>query len=104
MIGKKLRELREHANLTQTEMARFLGVTQAAYQRYETGERSVPDDIKNKLADYYHVSIDYLMGRSARQNDHILAAHRVGGIDDLPEEAQKQLDDYIEFLRNKYKK
>ena len=51
------------------------------------------------------MTTDYLLGRSIVKNDiDTVAAHRVNPHKDLPEEAQEQLNDYIEFLINKYKK
>lgn len=59
----KLKELRKERNLTQTELAKFLNSTQQTYQRYEI-EQSEPNlDTLCKLADFYGVTLDYLIGR-----------------------------------------
>lgn len=59
----KLKELREEYKKSQQQIADMLNVTRAAYSRYEKGQRSVPIEILWKLADYYKVNIDYLVGR-----------------------------------------
>lgn len=61
---KRIRDLREDNDKTQTEVAMFLGMKQPQYYRYETGLRDIPSDILIKLADYYCVSTDYILGRT----------------------------------------
>lgn len=62
----RLRDLREDNDITQNQIASILNVKQNTYSQYENGKREVPIDVLWKLADYYNVSIDYLVGR---QND-----------------------------------
>lgn len=57
----RLKDLREDSDLTQEKMAEFLGCSQATYSRYEKGNINVPIDILKKLAEFYNVSIDYIM-------------------------------------------
>lgn len=63
IIAKNLKELRKQFGLTQKEIARKLGVVYQTYQAYEIGTNIPP--IKNLiiLADFYDVSLDYLVGR-----------------------------------------
>jgi len=63
MLDKRLRECRENKKVTQREVAGFLGITVPAYQRYELGLREPNISALNKLADYFDVSVDYLLGR-----------------------------------------
>ena len=58
---KRLRDLREDKDLNQTQVAKFLGMSQTGYSKYETGENDIPTSILIKLADLYDVSIDYLL-------------------------------------------
>ena len=58
----RLREIREDKDLFQKDIANFLKITQVQYSRYETGERLIPITLLIKLADYYNVSVDYLLG------------------------------------------
>ena len=60
----RIRDLREDRDLNQTEVARMLGMSQTGYSKYETGENDVPTAILIKLARFYNVSIDYLLGES----------------------------------------
>ncbi|MBE6111520.1 MAG: helix-turn-helix transcriptional regulator [Peptococcaceae bacterium] len=59
---ERLRELREDHDLSQTDIAAYLGCSQSVYSRYESGERILPVDVLIKLAKYYSVSTDYLLG------------------------------------------
>ena len=58
----RIRDLREDADLTQREIADYLLCDQSLYSKYEREEREVPLAILVKLAQYYHTSIDYLVG------------------------------------------
>ena len=60
----KIRELREDRDLTQQKVAEYLLCDQSLYSKYERGERVLPLDLAVKLADFYEVSLDYLVGRS----------------------------------------
>ena len=59
---KRLRHLREDADLKQVEIAKVLNDTQQHYQLYESGKRETPFWVIIKLAEYYKVSIDYIAG------------------------------------------
>ena len=63
MYGR-IRDLREDKDMNQTEVAKILGMSQTGYSKYETGENDIPTDILIKLADFYDVSIDYLLNRT----------------------------------------
>ena len=60
----RIRDLREDRDLKQREVAEYLLCDQSLYSKYERGERPVPVDILNKLADFYSTSVDYLIGRT----------------------------------------
>ncbi len=60
----RIRDLREDADMTQTQVAQYLGMSQTGYSKYETGENDIPTQVLIKLARFYHVSIDYLLGVS----------------------------------------
>ncbi len=62
-----MRELREDNDLTQQEIADYLGTSQTMYARYERGANELPIRHLIKLCDYYHVSSDYFLGRSSNK-------------------------------------
>ena len=59
----KLKALRIEHQKTQQDIANFLNVTQKAVSFYELGQRDIPNETLTKLADYFHVTTDYLLGR-----------------------------------------
>ena len=61
---RRIKELREDHDKTQRDLAAVLGMPQSQYWRYEQGYRDFPLDVLIQLADYYHVSTDYLLGRT----------------------------------------
>lgn len=64
MLTERLSRLRIAKKRTHQDLADYLGITRQAYSNYESGKRDVDTSTLNKLADYYDVSIDYLLGRS----------------------------------------
>lgn len=60
----RLRDLREDADMTQKQVAEYLGMSQTGYSKYETGENDVPTAILLRLAELYRTSTDYLLGRT----------------------------------------
>ena len=58
----RLRDLRNDAELSQTEFAKMLGMSQTGYSKYETGENDIPTQVLIAIAQYYHTSVDYLLG------------------------------------------
>lgn len=60
----RVRELREDHDLTQRQLAEQLRLTQPQYCRYEQGYRDLPTDILLQLAQIYHTSTDYILGRT----------------------------------------
>ena len=64
MVFKNIRALREDRDIKQREIAEVLGISQNTYSQYETGVISLTAEVLIKLADYYNVSVDYLLDRT----------------------------------------
>ena len=64
MYFPRLRDAREDKDQTQQQIADYLHMQRGVYRRYESGEREIPVWALIRLADYYHVSTDYLLGLS----------------------------------------
>ena len=64
---RRIRDLREDADLTQRQLAEILHCSQQVYSNYELGQRDIPTAILIRLADFYHTSIDYLLERTNRR-------------------------------------
>ena len=59
---RRLKDLREDRDLTQSEVAKLLFITQQQYSLYEKGYRDIPTSALVKLAEFYNVSTDYILG------------------------------------------
>ena len=60
----RIRDLREDNDLKQQNIANYLMCDQSLYSKYERGERELPLEYAAKLADFYNVSVDYLLCRT----------------------------------------
>ena len=61
---QRIRDLREDRDLKQRHLAEFLYCSQQVYSNYELGQRDIPTDVLIQLANFYNVSIDYLLGQT----------------------------------------
>ena len=60
---QRIRDLREDADLTQKQVGEAINVPQRTYAYYESGQRMIPPQVLCALADFYNVSVDYILGR-----------------------------------------
>lgn len=72
IFSKMLRQLREQRNLTQKDIAKYLGITRQAVASYESGKREPDYNVLKNIADYFDVSVDYLLGRGSYDCDNAL--------------------------------
>lgn len=104
MFGIKLTELRKQRGLTQSDIAKVLGIARTTYSSYEQGRRSPDVDIQNKIADYFNVSLDYLHGREGTEA-HVLSDKQLriaAHVDDDFSEGQiEEIIHYIDFIKQK---
>ncbi len=91
-FGKRLKELRQKAKLTQQQLATRLGVSKSVVSYYELMERTPSPDVLRKLASIFHVSADYLLGISKQETVDVSG---------LNEEERKVIEDMIALLRSK---
>lgn len=64
---ERIRNLREDNDLKQEDLAKLLNCTQACYSNYENGKRDIPTEVWDALANFYNVSVDYLMCRTNKK-------------------------------------
>ena len=61
---RRIRDLQEDSDMTQTDRGKVLNVSQRAYAHYENGTRNLPVEILIEIADYHNVSVDYILERT----------------------------------------
>ena len=108
MVTERLKELRHEKNVLQKDVANYLNITTSAYGFYEQGKRIPDSETLTKLANYFNVSLDYLVGKTNMKNhsnsEETIALHSDYDYKDLPDEARKEIENYIEYIKQKYKK
>lgn len=97
-LGDKLKSLRVEKRINQSDVAEFLNVDRSTYGKYETGDSSPDYDKLVRLADYFQVSLDWLLGRTIVKTPiETIAAHHDG--DDWTEEELESIEQFKEFVR-----
>lgn len=112
ILGKRLKILRTESGLTQEEFGIPYSLKKSTVSQYESGASRPDDELKKRIALDYNVSIDWLLGLTdVRDNKAILnkkeptiALHSDYEYDELPDEAKKEIDNFIEYVKTKYKK
>lgn len=100
MIGQVLSNLRNKRGLTQDQVANALGVKRARYNAWENDIAKPDIDMLKKIAQFYNVSTDYLLGIETVET---IAAHRTDDpTEQLPEDAKKSLEEFKQFLLKKH--
>lgn len=99
----RFKECRNKKGVTQQDVADVLNITRAGYSNIENGKREPDYESLCKLADYFEVSIDYLLGRTNNPAliDEVFAAHTMDHSDLAPELAEK-LEEYKQMLIKTY--
>lgn len=109
-LGRRLKQLREENSFTLEYVATRLNTTKTSIARYEKNDREPKSEMISALADFYNVSTDYLLGRTnerelskerAKLDPSVktIAAHRIGNVEDLSDDAIDKINEYIEFIR-----
>jgi len=106
----RLINVRKKNNLTQNEVANYIGVQRTTYTRYEKGGIVPPTDIVVKLASFFKISTDYLLGKSDTPNPYPnMIVNQINSgesinLSDLPKDAQDKVIEYYQLMREKYAK
>lgn len=105
-LGDRLRNAREQKNLTQIDVAKRTGINNKTISNYENNVSSPDPEALKEFAILYETSVDYLVGRAENRDiedkRNELSNSNSLDVSGLPEEAVKQVEDYIEFIRQKY--
>ena len=106
-FGERLKQLRIKNNVTQQELADYIGVGRPSIAGYETKKKHPDYDKLKLIAQFFNVSTDYLLEITDNceyvDKNVTIATHREEFGEDLPIEARKELDDFINYLKFKYK-
>ena len=67
MKFQRIQDLRTDADMSQKQLSEILHISQRSYSHYETGSRNIPVEMLIRLANYYDISVDYLVGRTDKK-------------------------------------
>ena len=67
MKFQRIQDLRTDADMSQKQLSEILHISQRSYSHYETGTRNIPVEMLIRLANYYDISVDYLVGRTDKK-------------------------------------
>ncbi len=105
-FGDRLKLLREEKDIKQSDLAKKFNISASTIGMYEQNRRNPDFTLLSYLADFFNVSVDYLLCRTDIRNyeEYTIAAHTDDRTQQLSDEDRKQLDDFIDFLIAKSKK
>ncbi len=92
MTPERLKKIRKEKGVSQSDVAEILGISRQAYNHYETGRRDPSNESLNTLANYFSVSVDYLLGRTPAPNV-TEPEQRIEAYDLMPGYGYSDLDD-----------
>lgn len=111
VLGIRLKELRLKNEKLQKDVADYLNITTSAYGYYEKGIRQPNPEMLLKLAEYFDVTTDFLLGRTDTPNEKniddeklIIAARSDVDLSELTEDEQKYILDFIKMIKNRKNK
>jgi len=104
-MSLRLREIRCNRKLTQKQVADQIGCSPGAYSKYENGDREPSIDILNRLADFYGVSVDYLIGRDVLEHRALTTFEKelIQRLQGSPDCIQRSIVEILEILCHNYR-
>lgn len=114
LFSIRFKEERKNKGLTQEQLAKEFFLNKSSISRYEKGTQMPEMVMLQKFAEYFDVSVDYLLGRTDERNVHkekskldegikTIAAHRININEDLPDDAIEKINEYIKMVEMMYK-
>lgn len=93
MYGERLKYLRNTANLTQEQLGKLFEISARAVSNYENESRQIPIDLQLKIANYFDVTVDYILGRTNEPNYSFISK------EELPKELIEVGYDYLVVVK-----
>lgn len=105
-LGSRLKELRKEKKLTQADLAKIFSLGESTISFYENNKRTPDFELLKRIAVFFNVSIDYLLGNIDVRNTSVKEngnkPFRCIDVNGLPDEAIEEVEKYIELIRLKY--
>ena len=97
IISKNIKRMREACRFTQEQVSQFLGIGRSAYSNYELGEREMPLNHLEKVADFFGCELSAMFNEQASEEDLIICAFR---INDISQEDAEQIAQFKGLVKN----
>lgn len=104
MIGERLYELRKNADLTQDALSSILNINKHSISSYERNKSEPSDEIKILIANYFQVSVDYLLGLTDHPHPYKPFHNVLILPPNFPDDAKTELHHYADYLAHNYRK
>lgn len=101
-FGDRIAHLRNNKNLTQNDLADKVGISRASLSHYEKNRREPDYDTLKKLADFFNVSTDFILGREHQNDIETIAAHHDNY--NWSKEELEEIEQFKEFVRSRRSK
>lgn len=101
MFSQRLSELRKNKKLTQAEFARVFNIATGTIGMWESGKRTPDNETMKKIADFFDVSIDYLVGRSNKLIEPEVVAFHKNTPGDFTDDEKEEIDNFIQYIISK---
>lgn len=99
MFSQRLIELRKQTNLTQSDLAKKLGIPRTTYSNYENGNRQPDYETLEKIARYFEVTSDYLIGLSENKSENNKYVTFTDEYGEITEQEREALEKHLDYLR-----
>lgn len=103
-FGKRLRIARKNKKLTQRKLAELINVTYSSISEWENNHHQPDIDTLGELCQALDVEASWLLSSNAPGPNSELASYLKGELEELSEEAKKEIDNFIAYIKTKYKK
>ena len=100
MFSINLKKLRQLNGVTQTEFAKALGVAGGTVGNWESGKREPDLDTIKRIAEYFHSTTDYLIGKETNKDEEVKVA-LFGGDTEVTDEMWQEVKQFAEYVKNK---
>lgn len=102
---ERLKALRKSKGLSMKELGRLFGLSESTISLYESGKRQPDNETILKIADFFDVSVDYLLGREEKETPSYTEEERklFGLIEQLTDAEVEELSNYLDYLLSKRK-
>lgn len=109
-LSQRIKRLREESNLTQEEFGKLFGIVKSTVSLYESGKSTPDDDLKIRIAEYFKVTMDWLLGLSDKRTSESPSLSNpalddlLKKVPDLTDEEKESLADHLKFAMEQIEK